>query len=53
MSVEKKTYTKPEIAEMGRLDQVVNDMFNADFNDGVKFFFPDGSYAILEKNSMS
>jgi hypothetical protein len=53
MTVEKKTYSKPEIAEMGRLDQVVNDMFNADFNDGVKIFFPDGNYAILEMNGMS
>ena len=48
MKVEKKTYTKPEIAEMGRLDQVVNDMFNADNNDGLKFTFPDGNFIILE-----
>lgn len=45
----KKVYAKPEIAEMARLDRFVNDMFNAESNDGVKYYTKFG-YLILEKN---
>lgn len=53
MNIEnKKTYSKPEIDEIARLDRFVNTMTNAKNNDGKKLITPTyGGYIYFEKNS--
>ena len=44
----KKTYVKPEMAEMGYLNRFVNQMFKVTPLDGGKFYFPSkpGSFTL-------
>jgi len=44
----KKTYVKPEMAEMGYLNRFVNQMFKVTPVDGGKFYFPSkpGSFSL-------
>lgn len=53
VSPEKKTYTKPQIDEIARLDRFVNDMRDANNNDGKKILTPTYmlGYIYFEKNS--
>jgi len=46
----KKTYSKPQIDEIARLDRFVNTMTNAKNNDGKKFYIY-GGFIYFEKNS--
>jgi hypothetical protein len=44
----KKTYSKPQIEEVARLDRFINDGYDEKFNDNTKYKLPNGMFIYFE-----